>query len=469
MILCTSARANRRLGTGIFVAISLAVVPPAALAETLEGVVRETLETNPELAALRYNRQAIDQELRAARGLRMPTYDVRVDSGRNWNSTKSSTGVEDTNDIHTRSGVGTVLSQRLFDGFEARHEIARQKNRVDSARWRVADTANSIALRTVQAYLELQRAAAVRSAAHANVSALQALQARVLARVTGGRANAGEESEARARLANAKAVLAEAEARLQDADSLFRSVVGRRPAQLAPATPPRKALPGSVEGAVADARQFAPSVIATQHDTVAAEAAIGSAYARLYPRLNFEMTTDHGRSVRERGDRDLDASAMLVVRWNLFNGGIDRARIKEASARAAEANEIAANTERLIEREVRVSWTAIASAEQRAHYLAEQLRQNRTRRGIYSQQFDLGQRRLLDLLDAQSETFVTEASLLTEEFSGKYNTYRVLAAMGKLVPALGADLPDEAVTPPTRGFLEREGPWHTETRPAKDR
>lgn len=440
-------------------------------ADTLVGVVREALETNPELGALRYNRQAIDQELRAARGLNLPTYDVKTDAGRNWNSTKSGTGIEDTNSIHTRREVSTVLSQRVFDGFESRHEVARQKNRVESARWRVADTANSIALRAVQAYLELQRAIAVRGSAQSNLASLEALQARVLVRVSAGRGNAGEESEARARVANGRAVLAEAEARILDAYALFRSVVGRAPNQLAAAQPPRNALPSGVEAAVGQARQFAPSVIATQHDAVAAEAAVGSAYSRLFPRLNLEMTTEHGKSITEAHDRNIDATAMLVVRWNLFNGGIDKARIREASARAAEAAQVSLNTERLIEREVRLSWTAIQSADQRVRHLGEQLRQNRKTRSIYSEQFNAGQRRLLDLLDIQNESFVTEASLRTEELVGKYNTYRVLAAMGKLVPALGLDLPEEAVTPHAPGVFEREGAgrWHTETRAVSEK
>jgi adhesin transport system outer membrane protein len=113
-----------------------------------------------------------------------------------------------------------------------------------------------------------------------------------------------------------------------------------------------------------------------------------------------------------------------VVRWNLFNGGIDKARIGEAKARAMEAAEISANTQRIIEREVRTSWSAILAAEQRVPALSRQLELNRSTRNVYNQQFDAGQRRLLDLLDIQNETFVTEASLRTEELIGRYNTFR---------------------------------------------
>jgi adhesin transport system outer membrane protein len=435
-------------------------------ADTLHSVVRHTLETNPELQALRFNRQAIDHELRAAQGLHLPSVDVTANHGRDWNRNKTQLGIETTNNWHTRREFSGILSQRVFDGFEARYEVDRQKNRVESARWRVADTANSIALRAVQSYLEMQRALAVQAAARANLAALQGLSARVRARVAAGRANAGEESEAGARVENGKALLAEAQVRVRDAEALFRSIVGRPPSELAPVQAPRKLVPPTVDVAVGEAVRFAPSVIATQYDTSAAEAAVGSARAKLFPRLNLKLSVDHGRGVEQLGDRESEMQAMFVVRWNLFNGGIDKARINEASARALEAAEISANTQRVIEREVRVSWNAVTGADQRVPALSRQLALNRATRSIYGQQFDAGQRRLLDLLDIQNETFVTEASLKTEELVGRYNTFRILAAMGRLVEALGLDPPGEAAVPAPATLL---GTWHTETRPVSEK
>ncbi|MDX2288215.1 MAG: TolC family outer membrane protein [Hyphomicrobiaceae bacterium] len=448
-----------RVGKVALAAVAVLLVNTVSVcADTLTDVVAEALSTNPELGAIRFNRRAIDNELNAARGLNLPTLDVEARVGRERNSYVAGSGIEDTNEWHQGKGVSTILSQRIFDGFEARHEIARQKNRVDSARWRVNDTANSIALRAVQAYLEVIRAGQVLAAARTNLTAHQGLNARVSARFDAGKANAAEGAEAGARTANAKAIVAEAEARLQDAYALFKSVVGRLPGKLAPA-PAAKGLPGSVEAAVGEAVIAAPSIMATQFDTLAAQASIGQAYSRFFPKLNLEVSTDHGRGVTEDHDRDLDARALLVVRYNLFNGGIDKARLWEAKARAAEAAEISANTERIIERETRVSWNALVSASQRVGDLRRQLDLQRQRRAAYLEQFDTGSRRLLDLLDAQAEIFLAESTLRTEELIGVYSGYRLLAAMGRLVPALGLDQPPEAVEPHAANLIEG---WRTE-------
>ena len=436
----------------------LSLCGPAARADTLVDVVQETLNTNPELGAIRFNRRAIDNELNAARGLNLPTVDVRAATGRNRADTRTELGVVDNNDWHDRNEVGTLFSQRVFDGFESRHEIARQRNRVESARWRVNDTANAIALRAVQAYLEIIRANAVLKAAQANVSAHENLYSRVQRRVDGGVANSAERSEAGARTANAKAILAQAEEFVLNAQALFKSIVGRMPAQL---SPPRTArgLPSSEEDAVAQAVQAAPSVVATQFDAIAAEAAVGSAYSRFSPKLNFEVATNHGWGLVENNDRNYEASAMLVVRWNLFNGGIDKARIWEARARAAEAQGINANTALIVEREARTSWASLRAATVRVPELRLQLDLQRQRRSAYLEQFDTGQRRLLDLLDAQNEIFVVESSLRTEEAVGVYSGYRLLATMGRLVDGLGLELPPEAAVPPAENLVEG---WRTE-------
>lgn len=430
------------------------IAASAARADSLQGVVHEALTTNPELGAIRFNRRAIDHELTASRGLQLPTVDVRTDNGRHKDYSRTPTGITTGGERHWHRETQIVGSQRLFDGFESRHEIARQKNRVESARWRVMDTANSIALRAVQAFLEMRRAQSVLDTARGNLSSHRALLARVGSRVSGGRGTSSDMSEAQSRTAQAEALVVEAQGRLVDAQALFRAVVGRAPGKLQAAGFPAMQPPASVDAAVAEAVAFAPSVLATQHDVTAAQSALGSAHARLLPRVNLEVSAHRGWGQTVDGDREVDSRAMVVVRWNLFNGGIDKARIWEAKARSMEASEISANTMRIIERETRVSWNAIQTATTRVPLLRRQVDQIRSTRTSYNAQFDAGSRRLLDLLNVQSELFVAEASLRTEEFIRVYNSYRLLAAMGRLVPALGLEPPPEAALPHSSSLID---------------
>ena len=446
-IVCISKRYARGISIVSLIAALSGMGALPSKAASLVGIVEEALRGHPEFGAIRFNRRAIDHEITAARGLQLPTVDVGTDHGRHKDYSRTATGMRTGGERHWHREVQGVASQRLFDGFEAWHEIARQKNRVESARWRVIDTANSIALRAVQAYLELQRAYAVLSAARANLSSHRALLSRIGGRVAGGRGASSDLSEAQSRTAQAEAWVVEAQGRLRDADSLFRAVVGRAPGKLTSAGVPPVGRPPNVETAVAQAVAFAPSVLATQHDAAAAQAALGSTHARFMPRVNLEVSTHRGWGMTEDGDRSVDTRAMLVVRWNLLNGGIDKARIWGAKSRSREAAEISANTRRIIERERMASWNAMQTAGARVPLLRRQVESIVSTRRAYNAQFYGGSRRLLDLLNVQSELFMAQATLRTEEFVRVYNSYRLLAAMGTLVPALGLQPPPEAAPP----------------------
>jgi adhesin transport system outer membrane protein len=413
-------------------------------AETLQSVVARTVLSNPEVAALRANRLATDEELEAAKGLGKPKVDIKTATGyvTRDEEGEGATGYEaDT----WRTEVSGVISVPLFDGWKTHYEVERQVNRVDSARNRVADTANSIALQTVQAYLEVQRASSVAAIAERNVAAHRAILSRVGQRASAGKSAEAEVVQARARLKAAEAALVEAHASLIDARSLFISVVGEAPGDLAPVAPPSHMLPNSVEAAVERARAEAPSLAAVRHDILAAEAEAGTAWSEFYPKLDLEVSGHRKDDSDHNFGDDDEFSALLVVRKNLYNGGIDSARTRETRHRVEQTQAIAANAGRLIEKEVRLAWLAIKSSSMRAVHLAQQIEQNRLLINAYTGQFDLGERSLMDILDVQNEIFTTETSLVTERFVGVYNSYRLIAAMGSLLPALDVPMPEEAV------------------------
>jgi adhesin transport system outer membrane protein len=423
-----------------------AFAPMPAASETLQSVVRRTLATNPDLKALSYNRLAIDEELEAARGLGRPSVDARAGAGhRSRDGTSGSQVSVHSKASRNRYEAGIVASQRLFDGFETQGQIERQVNRVESARSRVKDTANAIALQATQAYLEIQRTSRVMAAAQSNLKAHEGLLAKVRVRSEGGRGATAEVAQASARLNAARAASLEGTARHRDAVSLFVAVVGTRPpSRLRAVSPLVAALPKSVDAAVAQAQRGSPAIIARMFDAAAAQAAIQVAQSDFFPKVTAELSADYYSDMDRTTGRRTDVTGMIVVRQNLYRGGIDSARVREAHARASEATATSDLMRRTVEREVRLSWTAMTIARARAEAIERQLEQNRLVVSAYAEQFDLGQRSLIDLLDVQNELFVNQTSVITEGFVSNFNSFRVLAAMGRLVPALGLDYNEEA-------------------------
>ena len=136
---------------------------------------------------------------------------------------------------------------------------------------------------------------------------------------------------------------------------------------------------------------------------------------------------------------------MVRLNYNLYRGGIDIGREKEAIARKSESEQRKLRFDRLVEEEVRRSWSTMARSQARAVVLSEEVVANGQVASTYAQEFQIGQRDLLDLLDADNELFNSRTSLVTVEYSVLFSKYRLLTTMGRLNTTLGIILPEEAL------------------------
>ena len=106
----------------------------SAYAITVQEAVKLSLSTNPDIGVAASNREAVDQELRQARGLYLPQIDASAAWGSRWINdgvTRARDGSDSQN--NEAEDYLITLQQRIFDGFEASATVDREKNRVESA------------------------------------------------------------------------------------------------------------------------------------------------------------------------------------------------------------------------------------------------------------------------------------------------------------------------------------------------
>jgi adhesin transport system outer membrane protein len=139
-------------------------------------------------------------------------------------------------------------------------------------------------------------------------------------------------------------------------------------------------------------------VLLAQADVRVSEAEIEKEAAPLYPRLDLEVIGNNNRHNNGREDTTYSATFLLVARYNLYRGGADLARVREFKWRKAEAQEQLRVQERSGGEDVRLSWSARDTQRNAIQTLTDQVEANQNTRDVYAQQFDIGQRSLLDLL-----------------------------------------------------------------------
>ena len=209
---------------------------------------------------------------------------------------------------------------------------------------------------------------------------------------------------------------------------------------------PFPAVPESQEAAAAEAIVNSPTVLIATADIDVAEAELRGSRAGNYPRFDLELGAAANDNLDGVKGGDVEAQALLVVRYNLFRGGADVAREREAFARLREAREGLRQVQRDAAEEARIAYNALQTAQARLEALRAAVEAQRATRDVYAQQFDLGQRSLLDLLDAENELFVARSNLVTAQFTEIFGVYRVLAVTGDLLMTLDIDRPKESIS-----------------------
>ena len=431
--------------------VCLALISVDAPAATLEQSILMALETNPEVGAVQANRTAIDQELRQARALYLPSVDFRAAAGPQYTNSLATRGratrPEGGNASSTlvRMESQLTLTQMLFDGYAAASEVDRQLARTDSAAYRVDETAEFIALNAIEVHLDILRNEILVDQARDNLAAHETIMGQIRQGEQRGGSSIADVRQTEARLAAARNVLATAIGNLRDAEARYIRVTGSSPNELETSIAPIFALPEGPETAAARAATSSPTVRIARADIDVAKAELKGSRAGHYPRFDLEMGAGANQQIDGIVGSDVQAEALVVMRYNLFRGGGDVAREREAFSRVSEASHGLRNAVQEAEEEARLSFNALMTARSRVEALVAQRRANAATRDAYAEQFDLGLRNLLDLLDAENEYYLAKSSLTTAEFTETFAVYRVLAVVGDLLPTLEIDRPMEGI------------------------
>lgn len=411
-----------------------------ALSISLRDAVATGVDTNPEYGEVAASRRATDEELKQGKAGYLPSVDVRADTGLEYTDSE----LRDDTESLWRYLASVTLTQMLFDGFDTKYEVARQKARVNSAANRVRETAELVGLSVVEAYLEVLRQRQILVIARQNVESHMSIMDQIKQGVNAGRSTQADFEQANARLAAARATESQIRQALRTAEAQYRAETGDSAGQLTLPEIPYGQLSQDVDLEVEKSLSHSPTLDIFASDIEVAYAEAQGTKSTFYPQLDLELNANQGHNLDGIEGTNRGASALVVMNWNLYRGGADSARAREFIHRHQQSKESRARAARAVENDVRSTWASMVSAGERAREFAAQAAANTEVVKAYQDQFNLDRRTLLDVLDAQNELFVSRSSTINAEFLEMFAVYRLLALKGALLPTLGVEYPRES-------------------------
>lgn len=431
--------------------LAMSLSSPAAMSQTLEQAVARSLESHPQIRQAFARYKAREQAIEQAEAGYYPTLDATAGVG--WErtdtpATRRDTTTDDEVDL-TRRELGVSLRQMLFDGFRTQNEVSRTENEATAEQWALIATAEDKALKVARVYLDVLVADEVVALAEKNLANHQEIYDAIKESNESGFAKASDLSQVTGRLARANANLMSARNNLADARSTFTKMVGEAPENLHLPKPDESMLPSSLDALLARALETHPRLHSAQADIAAANAARDGSRAAYLPEFNLEVNAnwndniggEDGAGPPDVGGENNNIQAMVRMRYNLFNGGADRARERQTAYQTIEAREINDMAHRDVIEGAKLAWNARTYLEQQRDFIRQHVEAATDTRDAYREEFRLNARTLLDVLDSQNELFETRRDYLNTEADERYAQYRILNAAGELLASLRVDMP----------------------------
>ena len=401
-------------------------------AESLQEAMQTTLQNHPELRTGYHNRLARKEEIRQARSGYLPQLDVIAGVG--YGETQKP--VDDTADPRM---LTLSLRQNLFTGFATKGEVERQEFRVLSATHSTQATAEFVALRTADVYLEVLRQEELLQLAEENLATHLRIGDQIRLRSDAGVSTTTDSDQVSSRVALARANVVAAKTNLADARTNYLAVVGHLPEKLQKPEPVIEELPPSLESAETLAVDEHPTLKSAEADLAARQKQHDVARAPYLPVVDFEFDHNWQEDYTEVIETQ-EWIALVRLRYNLFQGFRDVGRRAETAEQINEAREIRNNTQRQVVESIRLSWMANEAVLERIGYLEDRVTTTVATADAYAKQFNIGKRALLDLLDTEAEVIDAKKARVEASYDGLFAQYRILNGFGGLLAAMGLEV-----------------------------
>lgn len=434
-----------RLALAVCLGIAPMMAPAAEQSTDLLSVVQTTLDTNPELRAHLDAFHASTEDRREVFGGYLPSIDLSASVGQ-------ANRQFDNRSDYSRNYAEISLTQMLFDGFRVRNALAKADHTSRVRYYELLDEAETKALEASEAYLSVQRHRELVKLAQDNLANHQRVYEHIGQRAERGVSNRADLQQIEGRLSLARSNLLTEVANLQSVTARYQRLVGQLPAEeLQPYEVPAARIPAELGQVLRNVYANNPALYAAFENTEVTQAALRETKANRYPTLELGMrhgTYKNNNSFDNRTDPSSYGDESIIelrARYNLYRGGSDRAAERAAWQRISQAESLRDKTCVDLRQTATIAFGDVLNLQGRLASLEQHRTASAAVLVAYREQFDIGRRSLLDVLDSENEAFQAERAYTNGQYDLQIARLYTLHSMGELMNTLS--LSSDAIPP----------------------
>ena len=413
-------------------------IPPAIAEDssqsgnaTLEQVLRHVYVNSPELEASRAELRALHELHPQALAGWKPTAEVET--------SVYATDIDSSNfanaDGATTKDINVRINQPLYRGGKTTAETERSYSLIKAGYARFLQKEQEVFLRATTAYMDVLRDRTLLNLRINNEKILGEELAAVRERHNAGDVTQTDVRQAEARLARARAEHVAASGQLESSRAAFEAITGFAPNETLYVPGTSVQFPSVIEEMVSRAETENPALAISVNQHEAAQNDIDARFSELLPQVSA-FASYNKQFDPQPGVIDESETKTIGVRAKipLYEAGFVRSRVREAKSIASQRNQEVNEQRRLIRRDITDNWKTLESA--RAEIAARNAETDAARAALEGvrEEAKMGERTVLDVLDADQDVLSAEAALARAHHDEVIASYALAAAIGWLLP-----------------------------------
>jgi len=401
----------------IFAASLFVSTGQRANAQSLHEAVLISLAQYPAILAAQSRVTAAQSDIIRAQSAHWPQV--------GWSGTYNAYNTSDLTNSWIQS---PTVSMNIWSSGRIQSGVERSRALADFGRQQHRITRDDVALLATEGYLNWAHQLEMVRLAKENLTQHQRILGNIGLIVAADSGRRIDYSQAQVRMTNADLALKQAQGDLEIArERLNRMLLGRLPDKPSGLDLVVGVNPPSVEDALLALNDTHPAISRQLALVSAAQATLKGARAQYGPSVDLT----YGKQTTQ-GAGQGSYLTQVVVSVPIFQGGATYGAVGTAAAELQASEHSLAETRLVLRERLLVSWSEWLTAQSRSKQGVAQVN---TAKGLvwgYWQQFQVGRRSLLDLLNVQSDLYSYQANAENARYEANISRARVLAAMGKL-------------------------------------
>jgi len=395
----------------------------------LKSIIKYTINTNPEVQVTWRQLLVGGLDVKAAQAGWRPTLDFDASSSyvdRNYGSEED----------YLLNSAEITLSQLLYDGFLTSSEVKQLKQAQVVYFYEFYGQAEQTALETSLAYFDVLQYRALLKISEENLKTHISVFKQIEESAQAGVAKGADLEQISGRLSLSETNVITEQSNLHDVSARFLRVTGLEPPLNMSniKVNVENEIKSSVTEEIKSAYLTNPSLLASVYNIDANQYSVQSARSEFHPQLSLNASY----SVDDRDDSGLDNTINegiigLQFTYNLYNGGRSSAALTSALEQVNIAKDLREKACRDMRQTIQIAYNDIENINRQIPSLNEYKLSSSRVRTAYLDQFKLGQRTLLDLLDSENEAYEASRNHTIAIFGQEKAFFRLLASKGELL------------------------------------